>query len=269
LGPARSAERERLVRRFGEAVVGPWWDALPAWLDELAARWELEIGEPVGRGNTSLALWCRRGGARAVLKLTPEPAIAVAEAQALRAWARTGRVPAVHAAEGGAVLLEALDGEPPRRVDGIAELIRTLQSSDPADVPAAVPLAERVEFIFSRRRGGDPALARALAAEDAPPVLLHGDLHARNLLATPRGLVALDPRPCVGDAAFDAVDFVFLGSDDPREWAARCHTLAAALGTTADRIRRWCVAFYAERSSAIDTAWISDPTSRARPGPCR
>jgi streptomycin 6-kinase len=247
--------RARLVRRFGEAVVEPWWDALPAWLDELAARWELEIGEPVGRGNTSLALWCRRREARAVLKLTPEPAIAAAEAQALRAWERSGYVPAVWGAVGGAVLLEALDGEPPRGIDGIAELIRTLhRSGDPAEVPAAVPLAERVEFIFSRWRGGDPGLARALAAEDAAPVLLHGDLHPRNLLATPRGLVALDPRPCIGDAPFDAVDFVFLGSDDPREWDARCHAFAAALDTTADRIRRWCMAFYAERSSAMSTS---------------
>jgi streptomycin 6-kinase len=35
--------------------VDPWWKQLPALLDKLAARWQLVVGDPVGRGNTSLA----------------------------------------------------------------------------------------------------------------------------------------------------------------------------------------------------------------------
>jgi streptomycin 6-kinase len=232
--------------------VHPWWDTLPDLLDALAARWDVEVGEPVGHGGTSLALWCRRGGERAVLKLTPEVAIAEAEAQALRAWAPTGHVPAVWAAEGGALLLEAVRGEPPRGAEGVPELIRALHTTGaPADVPRAVSLAERVEFIFGARRWpGDADLARRLASDDVPAVLLHGDLHARNVIAGARGLVAIDPRPCVGDAAFDAIDWVFCGTDDPREWARRCHGFDA----DPERVRLWCAAYYPDRSRAMSTS---------------
>ena len=50
-----------------------WWESLPAVLAELAERWDLSVGEPVGRGNTSLVIRCRRADGRsAILKLTPE-----------------------------------------------------------------------------------------------------------------------------------------------------------------------------------------------------
>ena len=40
--------------------------------------------------------------------------------------------------------------------------------------------------------------------------MLHGDLTPGNILdgGTERRLVAIDPAPCLGDAAFDAVDLI-------------------------------------------------------------
>jgi streptomycin 6-kinase len=86
--------------------------------------------------------------------------------------------------------------------------------------------------------------AATLAAEPAPAVLLHGDLHPGNVLdgGPGRGLVVIDPRPCVGDPAFDAVDWVFHRAK-PGEWAPRARALAAAMGCDADRLWRWCVVF--------------------------
>ena len=242
------AARQRLVARFGEAIVEPWWTTLPERLEDIAARWDVEIKEPVGHGGTSLAPWCRRGDDPAVLKLTPDPEIARAEAQALTAWAPTGHVPAVWGAEPGALLLEAVEGGTPQRIDGAAEMLRALhETGAPTAVPAATTLAERVEFIFGARRWpGDAELARRLAADDAPAVLLHGDMHVRNVIASARGLVAIDPRPCVGDPAFDVVDWVFCGTDDPRECARRCHGFAA----DPQRVRLWCAAYYPDRPIA-------------------
>ena len=71
-----------------------------------------------------------------------------------------------------------------------------------------------------------------------------------NLIASARGLVVIDPRPCVGDPAFDAVDWLFVGTDDPREWAARC----ATLGPDPERIRAWCAAYYPDRWRAMSTS---------------
>jgi len=237
-----------------------WWPGLPERLDRLAAGWALRIGEPVGRGNTSLVLWCRRAdGARAVLKLSPDPALAAAEADALRAWAASGLVPAVWEFDpgAGALLLEAIgDGTPLGRreqaagLEAVAGLIGGLHAAGaPRGFP---PLAERVEWMFAPgiARGMRFAdafecgarEARALAAESEPAVLLHGDLHPGNVLDGGRGLVAIDPRPCVGDPAFDAFDWVFHRAD-PDEWAPRARALATAIGCGADRLWRWCVVF--------------------------
>jgi streptomycin 6-kinase len=263
--------RRRLTARFGEAVADRWWAGLAERLERLAAGWALELGAPADHGNTSLVLRCRRAdGAAAILKLSPEPALADAEARALRAWAASGRVPAVWAfdARAGAILLEAVgDGVPISRreppvgvaVEVVAGLIGALHAAgDPGGFP---PLAERVAWMFAHRitwgppfaealeRGGRAAMA--LAAEPAPAVLLHGDLHPGNVLdgGPGRGLVAIDPRPCVGDPALDAVDWVFHRAG-PDEWASRSRALAAALGCDPDRLWRWCGAFAPVLASA-------------------
>jgi len=76
------------------------------------------------------------------------------------------------------------------------------------------------------------------------PVLLHGDLHPSNVLdgGAARGLVAIDPRPCVGEAAFDAVDWVLWAVDDAHAWESRSRELALALGVEHERLWAWCTA---------------------------
>lgn len=87
--------------------------------------------------------------------------------------------------------------------------------------------------------------AKTLAQTDTARVLLHADLHPANVLdgGDVRGLIAIGPRPCVGDAAFDAVDWVFWGAYEPDEWKARNEALASALGLDPDRLWAWCCAF--------------------------
>jgi streptomycin 6-kinase len=273
----RSTRRVVVSSLDSERGVEPWWERLPEVPAALAERWELVIDDAVGRGNTSLVVRCRRGDGRpAVLKLTPDAGLAAAEASALRRWESSRRVPLVwgHDAASGALLLEAIAGETPLSesripvgLDEVAKLIGDLHHSG-ASVLAdgVVSLAERVEFIFEHwverhgrrgevvtgavpvdrlRRGHD--LARELAADTGVPALLHGDLHPGNVLdgGAVRGLVAIDPRPCVGDAAFDAMDWVFWAVDDPRVWEPRSRELAAALGVDHERLWAWCAAFAA------------------------
>jgi streptomycin 6-kinase len=274
--PTLDATRGRLLVRFG-ARVEPWWERLPGAIAELAARWELVVGEAVGRGNTSLVVRCRRADGRpAVLKLTPDAELGATEASALRRWESSGRVPLVwgHDAALGALLLEAIPSETSiaeRRtavaLDQVANLIGELhRSGAPVVADGWAPLAARVEFIFDHwverhgrrgevatravpvdrlRRGHE--LARALAADAGEPVLLHGDLHPGNVLdgGAVRGLVAIDPRPCVGDAPVDAVDWVFWAVDDPGAWEPRSRDLAVALGLDHERLWTWCAAFAA------------------------
>ncbi len=179
----------------------------------------------------------------------------------------------------GALLLEAIRSEIPLselgmtvEVDEIANLIGSLHRSGAPVVANGVrSLAEGVEFIFEHwierhsRRGEAVThavpverlrrghrFARELVADAAMPVLLHGDLHPGNVLhgGPARGLVAIDPRPCVGDAAVDAVDWVFWGVEDPGAWEPRSRELALALGVDHERLWAWCAVFAAMLAAA-------------------
>jgi streptomycin 6-kinase len=268
--PAQSAWddpawRARLVRRFG-AQVTAWCDEAPALAERLATRWGLEALEPLPWGSTSRAVACRRaGGERAILKLTPDRALARAEAAALRAWEPAGRAPRLWAidAQAGALLMEAI--EPGTRLtrDPDAATAREFAALAAAlHVPAPASgfpsLAERVDFVFAitaaRLRGTtvpagaverSHAAARALAETfDGPPALVHGDLHPANVLRGPPGreLVAIDPRACAGDPGFDLVDWVLAASAAAETWRRRADALAAAVGYPPERLWQWCAA---------------------------
>ena len=257
------AARARLVDRFGPEV-SPWCDALPSLVDSLTARWGLEVVSALA-GNTGRTLMCRdRAGRSVVLKLTPQLDIAATEAAALRAWAGLPRVVRLLDAdyEAGAVLLEGI--EPGTQMVNeevplgeLAELLTQLHSVPGADgVPA---IAERLVGFFdlAERRWRESVVkdyvplgvlhrSRAAATELAtggPTALVHGDLHPANVLRGPDGIVAIDPRPCVGDPAFDAVDWAFLPVSRGQHLDDSIAALGAALPELdTDRVRGWCEA---------------------------
>lgn len=71
-------------------------------------------------------------------------------------------------------------------------------------------------------------------------VLLHGDLHLANVLdgGPSRGLVAIDPKACIGDPCFDAVDYVVAGAGHEGV-EARCQRVATACRLDGDRLYSW------------------------------
>jgi streptomycin 6-kinase len=257
------AARTRLVDRFGPDVA-PWCDALPSLVDSLTARWGLEVVSALA-GNTGRTLMCRdRAGRSTVLKLTPQLDIAATEAAALRAWAGLPRVVRLLEAdyEAGAVLLEGIEPGTQMVTEEVplgelAELLTQLHSVPGADgVPT---IAERLVGFFdlAERRWRESAVkeyipldvlhrSRAAATELAtsgPTALVHGDLHPANVLRGPDGIVAIDPRPCVGDPAFDAVDWIFLPVSRGQRLGDSIATLGAALPELdTDRVRGWCEA---------------------------
>lgn len=261
--------RRRLARRYGPAVDG-WFDRLPDLLHLLAQRWRLGWGALIPRGSMSVVLRCTTGDAQpAVLKVCPDHARIAAEAAALRQWT-TGRTPAVHASDEsvGALLLEAIAPGTPLdqfpRYPGLASLADLLTGLHGASIAAPFPpVALRVKRLFdSGLRDYDyqpqltalipPALydrgrrlAMRLATRPPTPVPLHGDLTPVNIVdgGAPRGLVALDPAPCQGDAAFDAVDLLFWQADDVATIEARAAQLGPAIGADTDRMLDWCIAF--------------------------
>ena len=271
--------RQRLTARFGSEVEA-WFDELPGTLAALAKRWQFELGSPIPRGSVSAVFWCQMAdGRRAVLKASPDRARLVFEAAALGAW-HAVHTPAVIALDEqlGALLMEAVEPGTPLVVSSaypamksVAELLSSLHDSGVPD-RSYPPAEQRVTYLFGssaklyeRHRAlaalvppelyeRGHRLAARLARRDGPVVLLHGDLTPSNILdgGARRGLVAIDPAPCLGDAAFDAVDLILWQAEDLQTIEARTERLSAATGVDAERFFGWCTAFAA--MSALELA---------------
>ena len=277
--------RRRLVARFG-GQVEPWLDELPPVLAMLAERWHVELGRLIPRGHMSVVGWCRTAdGNLAVLKVCPDRDRLANEAAALRRW-NTAHVPSVLAADVsvGALLLEAIvpgtmfleSSSYP--VPDVARLLTSLHTAGTPD-PSYPTLKRRVVYLFdswARHRKQQPELvevvspdlfergrrlASDLGEQPSPTVLLHGDLTAVNVLdgGDQRGLVAIDPAPCLGDPAFDAIDLVLGPGQSADLWqadevdtiAARAVALAAAIGVDANHLTDWCIAFAGMTASEL------------------
>jgi len=255
----------RLTSRFGAQVEG-WLAEMPAVAARLGSRWGLMLGEPFASGAASVVMRCQwSDGTPVVLKFSPDRALLAKQAEMLGLFASTGRVPAVLAAdaEAGAMVLEEIrpgteaeDLPPEFLPQRWGELLTALHSVTP---PAGWPLdlRGRQEEAFARigRRLSEPAIAaridgatwqraiqrcETLLDSQTRPVLLHGDLHLGNALdgGPSRGLVAIDPKACVGDPCYDAVDYVVAGAGQEGV-EARCQRVATACGLDGDRLYAW------------------------------
>ncbi|HZM83263.1 MAG TPA: aminoglycoside phosphotransferase family protein [Candidatus Limnocylindrales bacterium] len=255
----------RLVGRFGPEVKG-WIAEVPALAARLASRWGLVLGELFDGGASSVVMRCQwPDGMPAVLKLSPDRALLTRQVKMLRVFGPSGRVPAVLStdAQAGAMVLEEVvpgteaEDMPETSLPQLwGELLAALHTVAP---PAQWPwdLRGRCEEAFVRIGGrlsepvigariGQAAWRRAigrcerlLGTQDTL-VLLYGDLHLRNVLdgGPSRGLVAIDPKACIGDPCFDAVDYAVAGAG-LEGVQARCQRVATACGLNGDRLYAW------------------------------
>jgi streptomycin 6-kinase len=259
--------RNRLITRFG-AGVGAWCAALPETVERYCQRWHLDLDRALS-GNTSRVFIGRQHGNRGVvLKLTPDRAIANEEAIALRAWAATPHAVDVLDAdpEAGALLLENIEpgtkvSDEPRipPVDEVAGLLAGLRETASYDAGQLPTLAQGMDSMFARIGGlasnpqVSPLVARHVLddgyhrarelASDGPAGLLHGDLHLSNILRAgrSRGLVAIDPRPSVGDPTFDAIDWTLERATSMAEVHQRIERLSELVpGLDPGRLWGWC-----------------------------
>jgi streptomycin 6-kinase len=261
--------RRRLTTRFGDAVEA-WFDELPGVLGTLVERWGVELVSPIPRGSVSVVIRCRTSDRRAaVLKVSPDRARLADEAAALGRWT-TVHTPTVLAFDEplGALLVEAIEPGTPLDVSSaypgherVAELLTALHANGVPD--SSYPtVGQRVAYLFDssaklyarRPKLADLVptdlyergrrLAMRLASDASPTVLLHGDLTPSNILdGGERGLVAIDPAPCLGDAAFDAVDLILWQADDLETIEARVELVASPIGSDPERLLAWCRAF--------------------------
>jgi streptomycin 6-kinase len=247
---------------------GPdWLQALPRLAAECAERWSLELGEPYAESNVSLTVPATRAdGTRAVLKLNfPEPE-SEHEADVLAHWAGHGAVRLlevdrerssllIERALPGTSLWQVEDDEEATRI--AAAVLRRLWSRPPAARhPFRVLVEEAAGWTARLRRDWErlarpferelvvaaEAAARELAATQPMLVVCHQDFQGSNVLRAEREpWLAIDPKPIVGEPAFDVASLL-----RDRRWDVRAAVirrrldlLAAELGLDHERMRGW------------------------------
>jgi streptomycin 6-kinase len=258
-----------------EPALRDWLVDLPQIVAELAGLWSLRVGEPFEPGGQCawVAPATDRYGADLVLKVgfrfpSGEERD---EGAGLECWQGNGAV-LLHAARTTrstlALLVERCrPGTPlgkvlpePEQDEVVAALLRQLWAVAPGRYPFR-PLADMCEAWAAEFEAGyaaaspaeriDPGLARLGAAllRELPwsadsVALLCTDLHSDNILAAQRGpWLAIDPKPYLGDPAYDVVQHMLNCEDrlaaDPAGLADR---MAGLAGLDADRVRQWLFA---------------------------
>ncbi len=267
-----------------------WLAGLSALIGEVASSWELTVGEPFEPGGYCawVAPACTAAGDEVALKVAWNHWEADHEAEGLRAWDGNGAIRCLRSAtraDSTVLLLErcrpgrslgATLADPEQDVV-IAGLLRRLWEAPVADSAPFRPLgfmceewAASFERRFSAdRRGLDPGVARAGAAalRELPAgaeraVLLCTDLHAGNVLAAEREpWLAIDPKPFVGDPAYDTVQHM-LNCDErlAGDPAAMARRMAGLLDLDADRVVHWLFARCAQEG--LDDPSMREPARR-------
>ena len=245
-----------------------WFATLPDLVAELAERWSLRLGAPYEPGGTTawVAPVTRAGAVRAVLKVGFQHYEARDEAAGLRFWSGHGVVQVFQSQvydQTTALLLEecrpgtmlSASLPPVQRDEVIAGILKRLRMTPPPGHPFR-PLRNMFEmwltgFERSAPVPPDPGLMRAgldlwrtLPTTAAEEVLLCTDLHPDNVLAAEREpWLVVDPKPYVGDPAYDAIQHMLNFPDrlaiDPAAFANR---MAALLDLDALRIRQYLFA---------------------------
>jgi len=148
-----------------------------------------------------------------------------------------------------------------------AEVLQRLHTARDAPPPAALtPLHETFAALFLKAEADSragrrtqfveaAARARALLSSQRDVRPLHGDVHHANILSSPRGWLAIDPKGLIGEPAFDAANlFCNPLKGDLRFHEDRAFAMAAilsrALGCTPGRLLDHAFAF-----AALSAAW--------------
>ncbi len=225
--PARVEENAR-----GTLAGAAWLDRLPETLETLSRRWSLNLGEPFDHEDVRggwVAPVTLPNGAPAVLKLGIPHMEGEHEIHGLRFWDGDPTVQLFETDEDyGAMLLErclpgtALRAEPEAGQDAvIARLLRGLWRLPSAPHPFR-PLSAMLKYwsdmtLADVEQWPDAGLVREglrlfheLPRTAPADVLLATDLHSGNVLRSKRKpWLVIDPKPFIGDAAYDSTQHLF------------------------------------------------------------
>jgi streptomycin 6-kinase len=260
-----------------------WLDRLPQAIRDVQDRWSLSLGSPFDAGCAWVAPAVRGDGVLAVLKLGMPQMEGADESKALRFWDGDAAVRLLECDAGlNAMLLERCEPgsaiqelpEPEQDVV-VAGLLRRLWRK-PETPHAFRPLSTMTAYWADETMaaaGRWPAdggliqeglhLFEELARPSSDDVVLATDLHASNILRAQREpWLAIDPKPFVGDRAYDATQHLLNCKArlrvDPDTTIRR---FADLLDVDDRRVRLWT---FARLASEPRDLWDDDAFALAR-----
>ena len=250
-----------------------WLTELPERVVRLAAEWSLELGRPYQPGGRTawVAPVTAADGRHLVLKVGWSHDESRHEAAGLQAWDGAGTVRLISARdddETTSLLIEAcepgqtltLSADPEHQDEAIGAILRRLRLTPTDGHPFRTltsmcdAWADEWEVLVAEH--GLPAqlpadlaatgiaLFRELPRTATDERLLCTDLHADNVLSAFREpWLVIDPKPYVGDPAYDVVQHML--NQEPRlqqDPVALTVRMAALMGLDAVRVRQWLFA---------------------------
>jgi streptomycin 6-kinase len=248
-------------------------------LSRAMIRWSLTKSSLVAESERSWIYRVEQNGRSAAALKILKPLAAEEEGRGARLmnWYGGEGAATVFDIHGDTIFMEWLDGgtlgDPVRAgrdeegTVAICTVISGLHRPRPDAPTDLLPLRERFQVLFDTDVRQWPHTARDLYAraagvalklfdKPAPSIPLHGDLHHDNIMSSPRGWLAIDPKGIVGDPAYEVAN-VFRNPypahklvADPQRIAALADAFAARLGF--DRKR---VLGYAAAHSALSACW--------------
>lgn len=283
----------RTVAELG-ADAREWLRTVPTLITDVAKAWRLAV-EPVlaHEGCTAIVLpVTTQHGVPAVLKLSIPHEESRYEGDVLARWSGDGAVSLLRAStDGYSLLLERCKPEHDLWDVSIDEQVEVITGL----LPRLWVLPHRDDRLQdlgeTATRWHRQMFAKAAAmnvpadvagrarqwvqelAEHQPRRVLHGDFHPGNILAAHRRpWLAIDPKPWVGDPAFDLAqvlaNWIFVDSDSHPSAVdairARAAELADRLSLDLDRILRWAVVKAIGWDFGRDKTLVLDAAARRR-----
>ena len=248
-------------------------------LSRAMIRWSLTKSTPVAETATSWIFRVEQNGRNfAALKiLKAGKGDGEQRGAALMNWYGGEGAATVFDSHGNTLFMEWLDGLPlgdavrqgrdQEATIALASVVSSLHRPR-ADAPAdLLPLRDHFQPLFATNIREWPHTARDLFARasgvalrlfDRPSaqIPLHGDLHHDNIISSPRGWLAIDPRALLGDPAYEVANALNnpAGADDlvkdPRRIASMSELLSQRLGFSRKRILGWAAAH-----AALSACW--------------